>query len=128
MRVLITDDEADIRLTMSALLEHFGYSVRTAQNGAEALRCAEQWVPDVVLMDLSMPVMDGFLAMRKLRKTLGHDAMLIVAYSAHLQDPMTRQLARAAGCDECLTKPVDADFLQELLSRHKRRLAASDVR
>jgi two-component system response regulator MprA len=127
MRILVTDDEPDIRITSTALLVELGHEVRSAGNGIEALECAAQWAPQIVLIDLNMPGMDGFLATRKLR-AVDSTPRLIIACSAHVQDPLTYALARAAGCDECLTKPVDWDRLQALIAEFERKHPGSPAR
>ena len=125
MRVLVVDDESDIRHTTQALLEHFGHEVRTAKNGELAVECATHWRPHFVLVDLSMPVMDGFVATRKLRGLPGSTPMQIVACSAHVQDPLTESLARAAGCDACFVKPMDWERLKTMMAEFERRLTPS---
>ena len=128
MRILLIDDEKDIRASTAALLEHLGHEVRTAKNGLEAVECAAAWPPDVVITDLSMPVMDGFLAARKLRAAAQDRPMLIVAYSAHLGDKMARDLATAAGCTELLLKPMDWPRLRRILHEFKRTLDSGAAR
>lgn len=116
MRVLVVDDEQDIRFTSQVLREHLGYEVRTAKDGRLGLEYVDEWAPHAVLMDLSMPTLDGFLATRKLRQTDNGRNILVIVCSAHAQDELTAQLALAAGCDACCTKPVDWTRVHKLLA------------
>ena len=120
MRILVVDDEPDIRSTTQMLLEHYGHTVDTAANGAEAVQVAEKAKPDVVLLDLNMPVMDGFTAARKLRESSDAASMLIVAVSAYVRNREWCDRAVAAGADECMSKPLDYQRLEELLSKPQR--------
>ena len=127
MRILIVDDEHDIRTTSRLLLEAWGYEVHTAKDGADALDCVESWTPDAVLVDLSMAGIDGFVTTRKLRRACGGAPLLIVACSAHCGDAPTRNLALAAGCDECLMKPVDWERLRAMLTRFQTAISMQAI-
>ena len=127
MRILIIDDEHDIRTTSRLLLEAWGYEVRTAKDGAHALGCVESWTPDAVLVDLNMAGMDGFVTTRKLRRACAGAPLLIIACSAHCGDAPTRDLALAAGCDECLMKPVEWERLRALLTRFQTAISKEAV-
>jgi CheY-like chemotaxis protein len=120
MRILVVDDEPDVRMTTQTLLELYGHVVETAANGAEAIRLAAQQLPDAVLLDLSMPVMDGFTAARKLREIPNACAILIVAHSAYVHLPEWCDRALEAGADECLRKPLDYTALERLFSGRAR--------
>ena len=115
MRILVVDDEPDIRTTMQVLLEMHGQVAQTAANGAEALQVAAELRPDAVLLDLAMPVMYGFTAARKLREIWAAAALLIVAVSAYVANREWCDRARAAGADACLGKPLDYPQLETLL-------------
>jgi CheY-like chemotaxis protein len=113
----VVDDAPDTRDTMKMLLEIQGHHVEVASNGKEAVECASDQLPDLVLMDLTMPVMDGLSATRQLRHLPKTEAMPIVAVSAYLRDGAWRDKALAAGCNDCLSKPVDFGALDQVLSR-----------
>ena len=115
--ILVAEDEADIRELMKLLLQEEGYQVETAADGAEAVRVAATCAPDVILMDLRMPVMDGFTAVRLLRQQPETRNTKIIAVSAYLADSAWRARAIEAGCDDCVPKPVDYDTLHKLLQR-----------
>ena len=105
-RILIVDDSADCRDSLSAMLQLDGNEVRTAADGAAALEIAASFEPEIVLLDLRMPVMDGFEAARRLREAPhGKDAVLIAVTGWGQQEH--RDLARFAGFDAHLTKPLD---------------------
>lgn len=127
MRILIIDDEQDIRTTSGLLLEAYGYEVRTARDGLQGLERVKQWRPDVVLLDLHMAGMDGFVTARKLRRQCAGTPMLIIACSAHCGDAPTHNLAVAAGCDECLMKPIDWEKLLAMLSRFDAEISGEAV-
>jgi CheY-like chemotaxis protein len=104
--VLIVDDEDGVRLTTSRALEMHGYRVVQACNGAEAIEVAQAEFPDLILMDLSMPKLDGFAAIHRIRRLLGLRDVPVIILSAHTAREIQND-ARAAGCCEFMTKPVD---------------------
>ena len=116
--ILVAEDDEDNRLVMKLLLELRGYRVVVAANGHEALALAEREHPDLILMDLRMPLLNGLAAARQLRHN-GQPALSsvpIIALSAY--DPSQhRAVALAAGCNEYVTKPIDFDQLVQLLDR-----------
>jgi len=107
MRILLVDDERDMRDTMKVLLELQGHQVQLAENGKQGVEMAAASVPDVVFMDMKMPVMDGITATRLLRSQPLTSAVPIVCISAYLAQGDWREKAMEAGCDDCLSKPVD---------------------
>ncbi|HEX8634564.1 MAG TPA: response regulator [Pyrinomonadaceae bacterium] len=114
--ILIAEDDEDNRFTLKILLEVRGYRVLTAADGHEAISIAEREHPDLILMDLRMPMLNGLAATRQLRQHT--DAYLrrtpILALSAY--DPAQhRAVAIAAGCNDYVTKPVDYDRLENLI-------------
>ena len=114
--VLVVEDFEDNRFMMKRLLEMSGYRVIEAVNGQEAVDLAGSESPDVILMDLSLPILDGLTATRRIRRNTALRKVPIVAVSAH--DTADFQAdALAAGCDEYVTKPIDFDQLEHLLSR-----------
>ena len=103
--ILIVEDNEDNRLIYSQYLTHAGYRVVEAANGAEGLEAARRDPPDIILMDISMPVMDGLTATRHLKADPELAAIPVVALTAHAM-PTDEQLAREAGCDGYVSKPV----------------------
>ena len=115
--VLVVDDYDDIRVMTKKALESFGYRVVEAANGAEAVRVAQAESPDLILMDLSMPNMDGFATIHQLRRLLGLRDVPVIALSAHTAREV-REDALAAGCREFIAKPVLLDTLEAVVERH----------
>ena len=114
--ILVAEDDEDNRFIMKMLLEMRGYRVVTASNGHEAIANAESERPDLILMDLRMPLLNGLATTRQLRQHA--DAHLrqipVIALSAY--DPAQhRAVAIAAGCNDYVTKPIDYDRLEKLL-------------
>lgn len=114
--VLIAEDTEDIRQMVKLMLELKGYRVLEARHGEEALDLAPEHKPDLIFMDLRMPVLDGFEATRRLRQLPETRGIPIVGLSAHCADGW-HQEAIAAGCDDCITKPIEERALAEILSR-----------
>ena len=113
-RVLVVEDNEDAREALTLLLEESGHDVRAAADGLEALREAEQFMPNVVLLDIGLPGLDGYAVARKLRELPCCSDALLVAITGYGQ-PEDRALARAAGFDHHLLKPVEPMRLFELL-------------
>jgi two-component system, cell cycle response regulator DivK len=113
---LVVEDFEDSRFMMRRLLEMAGYSVLEASDGEQAVRMAVEARPVVILMDLSLPKLDGLSATRQIRQKKGLKKVPIVAVSAH-DSPESRTEALDAGCNEYVTKPIDFDHLHALLRR-----------
>lgn len=114
--VLVVEDFEDNRFMMRRLLEMSGYRVVEAVNGNQAVEAAASEHPDIILMDLSLPQLDGLAATRRIREQQGSRRVPIVAVSAHDSADFHAE-ALAAGCNEYVTKPIDFDQLVNLLSR-----------
>jgi len=112
--VLIVEDSEDARYFMRLALEDLGYLIIEAEDGAKAVTVAQQERPDVILMDLSLPIMDGIAATQKIRASDGLHGVPVIAVTAH-QETDFRTGAKAAGFDAYVTKPIDVDFLSELI-------------
>ncbi|MEO0982569.1 MAG: ATP-binding protein [Pseudomonadota bacterium] len=121
-RVLIADDNPVNALIARRALEKSGFAVTVAATGIEALEAAAAMSPALILMDLRMPVMDGFEAMRRLRAA--GDQTPIIAVSAEVNPQIERQ-ARGAGADAVAAKPLDAESLRRLAAKWAAR--ASDA-
>jgi CheY-like chemotaxis protein len=115
-KVLIVEDFEDARYLMRLELEKRGYRVVEAVDGEEGVAKALSERPNIILMDIGLPVLDGIAATRELRRREEMRDTLIVALTAH-HETEYRANALSAGCDAYLTKPVDFDWLIDLLSR-----------
>src|SRR5262249_41580279 len=114
--VLIVDDIEDVADLIAIEIEMRGCKTVTARTGEEAVELAAQVHPQLVLMDLSMPGMDGYEATRRILSNPETRQTCVIAISAYLQRDC-RQKALRAGCAECLEKPLDFDKLHETMSR-----------
>ncbi|BCS34475.1 hypothetical protein TBR22_A37020 [Luteitalea sp. TBR-22] len=113
-RVLVVDDNVDSADSLSLLLGLMGHTVCTAHDGAEALQKAEAFRPELVLMDIGMPVMDGCEAARRLRQEDWGGEMVLVALTGWGQDE-DRRRTEDAGFNHHLIKPIDPVALEKLL-------------
>ena len=114
--VLLVDDNEDVRALIRFWLEERGYCVVQATNGEAAVETALRERPDIILMDICMPQLDGFAATRRIRAREELRSIPILAISAHdIQE--LQSAAIDAGCEELLAKPVDSDKLENALSR-----------
>jgi CheY-like chemotaxis protein len=114
--VMIVEDFEDNRFMMRRLLEMSGYEVLEAVNGEEAVQMAAKAHPSLILMDLSLPLLDGLAATRRIRQYPDLRDVPIVAVSAHDTADFHAD-ALAAGCNDYVTKPIDFDQLEELLKK-----------
>lgn len=114
-RILIADDDDDALTGLAHLLNAMGHEVALAGNGAQAVHVAAQFAPEVVILDLGMPLSDGLATARELRGTANGHAMLLVALTGWGQ-PQHREMTLEAGFDVHLVKPISADQLQFILS------------
>ena len=114
-RVLIVEDNDDAREMLKTLLEHEGHEVYAAVDGTEAVRAASRLHPDLALVDLGLPILDGYEVARFIRRQ-DHQPQRLVALTGYGQVE-DRQRALEAGFDEHLVKPIDPDRLSELLQR-----------
>jgi CheY-like chemotaxis protein len=109
-RVLLVDDYPDAREMYSEYLQYSGFDVVEAGNGMEALQRAAETSPDIILMDLSLPVMDGWEATRRLKADPRTSGIPVVALTGHALAGISEG-ARKAGCDAFVTKPCLPDEL-----------------
>jgi CheY-like chemotaxis protein/anti-sigma regulatory factor (Ser/Thr protein kinase) len=127
LEVLVVDDIGTNAFVMRGLMENAGASVRVAENGQQALDLLEEKQSDLVLLDLQMPVMDGWQATRAIREGPNSDSM-IIAVSAHMQDD-DRDKCLDAGMDGLLLKPITPDALfSEIGAVRVRRLREAALR
>ncbi len=124
LRVLVVDDNRDAADSLSMLVNLWRHDGRAAYDGATALEMASVRQPDVVLLDLSMPKMDGCQMARRLRRQAAFADTLLIAVTGWT-DQAHRLLCDNAGFDHYLLKPIDLARLENLLLRERRRLARS---
>lgn len=103
-RILVVDDNEDCRKALRAFLEASEYEVHEAADGEEAVRCARRILPDLILIDLMMPGVDGLEATRRIRELPKLGEVRIVAISAM---EGAREVSRSVGLDACVVKPLD---------------------
>ena len=113
-RILIVDDNVDAAQVMTTLLELSGHELRQAHDGQSGLQAAMAFRPDVVLLDLGLPGIDGFEVTRRIRQQDALKAVVLVAVTGYGRDT-DRQRAQAAGFDYHLVKPVDFDDIEKIL-------------
>ena len=113
--VLVVDDFDDTRLLLRTWLERRGFRVVEAENGIEAINQAETESPDLIIMDMQMPRLDGLSATRRIRDLKSVDHVPIIAVSAYGADQF-REQALAAGCDEYVSTPFEPATLEGIIS------------
>jgi two-component system cell cycle response regulator DivK len=118
--LLLVEDTEDNRFMMRRLLEMTGYRVVEAMNGEEAVKLAAKEAPQLILMDLSLPVIDGLAATRLIRKLPDFANTPIIAVSAHDTSDFQSE-ALEAGCNSYITKPIDFNELEELIAHLLRK-------
>ena len=113
-RILLVEDNPQNRYLMTFLLESNGHTVDVAEDGEQALAMLEKSVPDLILMDMQLPKVDGYEATRRIKADERLRAIPLVALTAHSMKG-DRAKAIDAGCDAYVTKPVDADEILTLI-------------
>jgi len=124
-RVLIVDDNADSADSIAAILETSGHEVEVAYSAQKALEMAVEHQPDIVLLDIGLPDMDGYEVAKHLRQTPELKEMRLIAITGYGQES-DRQRSREAGFDEHLVKPVEWQKLEELLASLMKRPRSSE--
>ena len=124
LHVLVADDNDDTVAGMTRLLEASGYRVTTARDGPAALESARAQQPDIILMDIGLPGIDGYNVADQLRREKGFDGVTMIAISGYGQE-QDRYRSRESGFDHHLVKPVDFDSLLSLLSKPNSTLPRS---
>ena len=116
-KVLAVDDNANNRQVLIGLLQPLGFDLREADNGQAAITQARDWQPDLIMMDMFMPIMTGFDATRAIRQHPALAATIIIGISASVAETDTQRILEA-GCDAALPKPVELSKLLALLPTH----------
>lgn len=116
--ILIAEDEHDNREIMRSVVEDLlGYKALLAADGEEALRLAAEHLPDVILMDLMMPTLDGFEVIHRLKQAPDLAAVPVIAVTA-LSRPVDKQRAIKSGADGYLSKPFDLDLMASMIEQY----------
>jgi CheY-like chemotaxis protein len=118
-RLLIVEDQPENLLLLRRLLDPIGFELHEAVNGLEAVAMFEQWHPDLIWIDILMPVMDGVEAVRRIRATQAGAKTKIIALTAHALEE-ERISIMAAGCDDFVRKPFREQEIFDALTRHLR--------
>jgi CheY-like chemotaxis protein len=115
LTILLVEDDEDTRYMMRLELEQRGYRVIEAEDGEKGVEMAQREWADIILMDLSLPGIDGLEATKRIRNNGRLRRVPVVAVTAH-QETDFREGAKASGFDAYVTKPIDFDWLSELLA------------
>jgi two-component system, cell cycle response regulator DivK len=115
LTILVVEDYEDASLALRLALEDRGYHILEASDGAQAVEVAGRERPQIILMDLNLPVMDGLAATERIRSNPDLRDTIIVAVTAY-SDQDYRARALAAGCNAFVSKPIDIKWLNELLT------------
>jgi CheY-like chemotaxis protein len=123
MKTILIVEDVEFNLDLLVQLLEDDYDIHTATDGAAGMALAEQVRPDLILMDLSLPVLDGWEATRRIKANATLRHIPIIALTAHAMSG-DEERAKAAGCDDYLSKPIDEDLLfaklQAFLGDHRR--------
>jgi CheY-like chemotaxis protein len=120
-KVLIVDDHEEVRRSLARLVGAWGHEVAVAENGDSALSLAATFQPEVAILDLSLPGMNGVVLARRLRTMFPAGRLYLIALSGHASSEM-REACLAAGFDECLDKTGRIETLERLLRGDRRNV------
>ena len=115
MKTILILEDTELNIDLITQLLEDDYNLLVARDGAQGVDMALEHTPDLILMDISLPIMDGYEATRKIRETL--KSTPIIGLSAHAMDGH-EQKAKDAGCNDYLTKPVNDDLLFKMLKKY----------
>ncbi|NJN17706.1 MAG: response regulator [Oscillochloris sp.] len=115
--ILIVDDNFDNRTIIAQMLKLSGYNIHLAANGSDAIMLALQLNPDLIMMDLAMPGLDGWSASMQLKSNPKTEAIPIIAVTGHVTQADI-QRALNSGCDDYLSKPIDYEVMIQKVQRH----------
>ena len=124
-KILIVDDDPDITEILTYNLSNEGYNVKSAVNGVEALKKAKKFIPDIILLDVMMPEMDGIEACSQLREIESLSKSMVIFLSARGED-FTQIAAFDAGADDYINKPVKPKILLKKISSISRRILSEN--
>lgn len=116
-KILIVEDNEKNRVLLREVLLYYGYEVLEAENGAECLRLAKEHVPGLVLLDIQMPVMDGFTTLKLLRETPATKDIRVIALTSFAMAG-DKDKIMAAGFDDYISKPINTRKLPEIVKWH----------
>lgn len=116
-RILAVDDRPESRLLLTQILGGLGFEVQEAENGQQAIEVWSRWMPNLILMDMQMPVMDGFEATQKIKSQEKGQTTTIIALTASAFEE-DRSLVLSAGCDDFIRKPFQREELLEKIGQH----------
>jgi two-component system cell cycle response regulator DivK len=116
-RILYIEDNPDNQLLVRRILEAAGYTIVTAENGRTGLAEALRQTPDLILMDINLPEVDGYAMTTRIKTTPGLEHIRIVAMTANVMKG-DREKTLAAGCDGYIQKPIDVDALPRQIARY----------
>ena len=117
LRLLVVEDQPENRQLLYKLLEPLGFELREAANGKEAVEIFEKWHPDLIWMDMRMPVMDGSEATRRIKQTEKGARTKVIALTAHALEDERREIL-ASGCDDFIRKPYRDTEIFDALAKH----------
>jgi CheY-like chemotaxis protein len=118
--ILVVDDNPQNLKLAKVILVSEGYDVKTATDAEDALKILESFAPDLILMDLQLPRMDGLQLTRQIKADPARSEMIIIAVTAYAMKG-DKEKAFAAGCDGYMSKPFDADALARMVAEHLAR-------
>jgi CheY-like chemotaxis protein len=118
LRILVVDDNVDAADMLAMLLESMGHHVERAHDGLQALACFETMVPDLAILDLGLPEIDGFTLAKKVREQPRFSSIPLVALSGYAQ-PEDIQKSFAAGFTYHLAKPAELERITEIIDAHR---------
>lgn len=113
-KILVVEDNEQNRMLLRYLLQHHGYEVVEAGNGDDGIRCACEQKPDLILMDLQMPVLDGYAAIKELKNDEATKEIKIIAVTSFAMKG-DREKALDAGADEYISKPIDIKLVPDII-------------
>ncbi|WP_139295075.1 ATP-binding protein [Planktothrix tepida] len=116
-RILIADDRWENRQVLRKILEPIGFEVQEAKNGEEAINIALNWLPQLILMDMNMPVINGYIATQSIQSQSSQQPPIIIAVTASVFEEEKSKIL-AVGCQDCLHKPVQAAMLLEKIAHY----------
>ena len=115
MKTILIVEDTELNIDLLTQLLEDDYQLLVARDGIEGVSMATEYDPDLILMDISLPILDGYEATRTIRKTMPR--VPIIGLSAHAMDGH-EQKAKEAGCNDYLTKPVNDDLLFKMLEKY----------